>query len=139
MMNAGLVIDGHPRVYHVPDTDYDWLEDGPDKINSGDEVFVLPLAVSGMERDDIRVEALVLRRSSSVPGAFTRTGIFGMGISVQHVQGYEYIFEGTTASLRMRERLVLYGQSLLTEDGSYRDKERVSKTPIWLMTEAEKS
>ncbi|PLB42552.1 HET domain-containing protein [Aspergillus candidus] len=94
MRCAGMVVDQNPRVHYQPDRDYAWFDEGPDKVNVGDELFVLPLLVSQTDHD-LRIHALVLRRCSSNSDAFIRIGIFGMPISVHHLQSHNYIFEGS--------------------------------------------
>lgn len=131
-----MVVDQNPRVHYQPDRDYAWFDEGPDKVNVGDELFVLPLLVSQTDHD-LRIHALVLRRCSSNSDAFIRIGIFGMPISVHHLQSHNYIFEGSDVCLKMYKKLVTFGESLLGPDGLYRVPEKAN--PLWLQPEFESS
>lgn len=137
MTSTGVVIDQNPRVSHIPGKDFDWNDEGPGKVDDGDELFVLPLLASQETKHDIQIHALVLRRSSSVEGAFTRLGVFGMPISIHHLRGHHHIFEGSDMCLDMYKSLIAYGQSLLGEDGIYRTPGDKSGNPRWLAPEAE--
>ena len=134
MRSTGIVVDQNPRAHYRPDRDYDWFDEGPDKISNGDELFVLPLMASHIY-GDVYIHALVLRRCSSTSDAFTRTGIFGMPISVNQLQNHNYIFEGSDICFTMYNRLISLGESLLGPDGLY----NVSKKalPPWLKPESE--
>ncbi|PKY05166.1 HET domain protein [Aspergillus campestris IBT 28561] len=134
MRSAGIVVDQNPRVHHYPDRDYAWFDEGPDKVNVGDELFVHPLMVSQTDHD-LRIHALVLRRCSSNSDAFIRIGIFGTPISVHHLQNHHYIFEGSGVCLEMYKRLVTYGETLLGPDGLYRAPEKA--IPLWFQPESE--
>lgn len=138
MKTTGIVIDKNPRVHHSPETDYDWSAEGPNQVSEGDDLFVLPLMVSQETEHDLRIHALVLRRCDSIEDAFKRIGIFGFTISVHHLQGHYYIFEGEDLWLNVYRNLISYGKSLLGPDGLYRtatDKEPMN--PRWLAPEAE--
>ncbi|KAJ5745270.1 HET-domain-containing protein [Penicillium odoratum] len=137
MTETGIVIDKNPRVCHLPERDYDWNTDGPEKISDGDEIFILPLMSSQKTEHEIQVHALVLRRCSS-DDAFKRIGIFGLPISAHYLEGHQYIFEGTDVCLEMYRKLVMYGKSLLGQDGLYQtSEEERSANPRWLSPEAE--
>ncbi|PLN85313.1 HET domain protein [Aspergillus taichungensis] len=134
MRTTGLVVDHNPRVHYRPDTDYNWFGEGPDKISNGDELFVLPLMAS-QTYGDIRIHALILRRCSSTSDTFTRIGIFGMPISVHHLQNHNYIFEGSNICVTMYKGLISHGGSLLGLDGLYSVPE--TNNPLWLQPEPE--
>lgn len=138
MTRMGIVIDKNPRVHHIPERDYDWSAEGPGKISDGDELFILPLMASQETEHDIQTHALVLRRCSAIDDVFKRIGVFGLPISVHHLQDHHYIFEGADLCLVMYTKLVSYGKSLLGQDGLYcTPGEKESANPRWLASEAE--
>lgn len=119
----GVCIDKNPRIFYIPRRDYVWAEgENGDGINDGDDIYVLPLAVSESDmngsKQDVDIHALVLRQSSDNPRSYTRAGIFLT--SIRHLSHHEYIFEGTDVLLSALQAQVAYGESILDEDGVYR-------------------
>lgn len=138
MKRTGIVIDQNPRVHHRPERDYDWSTEGPEKVSDGDDLFVLPLMASQEAKHDVQIHALLLRRCNSINDAFKRIGIFGLPISVHHLQGHHYIFEGADSCLDVYRKLIYYGKSLLGPDDQYRNSDKKGAVnPRWLAPEAE--
>jgi len=119
----GVVIDGNPRIFHIPRRDYSWGtgEDGEGIIRDGDDIYILPLVVSESRTNDsgqdAGIHALVLRQSPDDPTTYTRAAIFWT--SVHHLLHHEYMFQGTDALLSVLQAQVAYGESVLGEDGVY--------------------
>ncbi|KAJ5999400.1 HET-domain-containing protein [Penicillium sp. IBT 35674x] len=138
MKTTGIVIDKNPRVHHRPEMDYDWSTEGQEKISDGDDLFVLPLMASQEAEHDVQIHALILRRCNPINDAFKRIGIFGLPISVHHLQGHHYIFEEGHSCLDVYRRLISYGKSLLGPDGLYlKSAEKGPVNPRWLAPDAE--
>jgi hypothetical protein len=111
------------RAEQLVTRDYDWRDPGDNQINDGDELFALPLVAqsdsAGAGQHSISVVCAVLRPVPGVKGTFTRVGLFSA--SSNHLRGHEYIFEGNEVLQLALQGSVDLGESLLQDDGLYKD------------------
>ena len=134
--SGGLVIDQNPRISHSPLKDYDWFKESPQKVEIGDDLFILPLASTASGQGDAYVHSLILRPCTNNETTFNRIGIFQP--SVYHLRGHEHIFEDKDTLLSLYKEDIRYGESLLGRDGLYRGSDERSDKPRYLALKTDK-
>ncbi|KAK3387355.1 HET domain protein [Podospora didyma] len=123
----GVKIKRAPRVAYNAARDYDWAEPSDpseegDKVEPGDRVFVLPLAIFAEEEENGygKMPALVLKRCRTKEGdvdgtttlTFRRIGI--ISTSLLYIQEhYSYVLEGNDTLITLLRRHIALGESML--------------------------